>query len=77
MLSFNLIYNLEAVAALIFDQWQKLHLGLDALSNQKFLKGIYEAIFTKLSVVSVFNISKEFFKRKAQYVIHAYFDSTR
>ena len=25
----------------IFDQWQKLHFGLDALSNQKILKGIY------------------------------------
>ena len=25
----------------IFDQWQKFHLGLDALSNQKILKGIY------------------------------------
>jgi hypothetical protein len=25
----------------IFDQWQKLHLGLDALSNQKILKGVY------------------------------------
>ena len=25
----------------IFDRWQKLHLGLDALSNQKILKGIY------------------------------------
>ena len=24
----------------IFDQWQKLHLGLDALSNQKIFKGI-------------------------------------
>ena len=24
----------------IFDQWQKLHLGLDALRNQKILKGI-------------------------------------
>ena len=24
----------------IFDQWPKLHLGLDALSNQKMLKGI-------------------------------------
>ena len=24
----------------IFDQWLKLHLGLDALSNQKILKGI-------------------------------------
>jgi hypothetical protein len=23
----------------IFDQWQKLHLGLDALSNQKILNG--------------------------------------
>ena len=25
----------------VFDQWQKLHLGLDALNNQKILKGIY------------------------------------
>ena len=28
----------------IFDQWPKLHLGLDALSNQKILKGIYCAV---------------------------------
>ena len=27
--------------SVIFDQWPKLHLGLDALSNQKILKGIY------------------------------------
>jgi hypothetical protein len=27
----------------IFDQWPKLHLGLDALSNQKILNGIYYA----------------------------------
>ena len=25
----------------IFDQWPKLHLGLDAIINQKLLKGIY------------------------------------
>ena len=25
----------------IFDHWPKLHLDLDALSNQKILKGIY------------------------------------
>ena len=25
----------------IFDQWSKLHLGLDALSNKKILKGVY------------------------------------
>jgi hypothetical protein len=25
---------------IIFDQWPKLHLGLDALSNQKILNGI-------------------------------------
>ena len=25
----------------IFDQWPKLHLGLDALSNQKILNGVY------------------------------------
>ena len=26
---------------IIFDQWPKLHLGLDALSNQKILNGIF------------------------------------
>ena len=26
---------------IIFDQWLKLHLGLDALSNQRILKGVY------------------------------------
>ena len=25
----------------IFDQWQKFHIGLDAVGNQKILKGIY------------------------------------
>ena len=25
----------------IFDQWPKFHLGLDALSNQRILKGVY------------------------------------
>jgi hypothetical protein len=33
----------------IFDQWPKLHLGLDALSNQKFLNGIYYACTHLLS----------------------------
>jgi hypothetical protein len=28
----------------IFDQWPKLHLGLDALSNQEILKGIYSLV---------------------------------
>ena len=28
----------------IFDQWPKLHLGLDALSNQKILKGVYYSV---------------------------------
>ena len=28
----------------IFDQWPKLHLGLDALSNKKILKGVYYII---------------------------------
>ena len=27
----------------IFDQWPKLHLGLDALSNQKILNGVYQS----------------------------------
>ena len=29
----------------ISDQWPKLHLGLDALSNQKILKGVYYLTF--------------------------------
>ena len=28
----------------IFDHWPKLHLALDALSNQKILKGIYSKL---------------------------------
>ena len=31
----------------IFDQLLKLHLGLDALSNQKILKGIYYITLVK------------------------------
>ena len=31
----------EDDSRVIFDQWPKLHLGLDALSNQKILKGVY------------------------------------
>ena len=30
----------EDGSRVIFDQWRKLHFGLDALSNQKILKGI-------------------------------------
>ena len=39
LLNFGKRYDDEL--RVIFDQWQKLHLGLDALSNQKILKGIY------------------------------------
>ena len=27
--------------SVIFDQWPKLHLDLEAVSNQKILKGVY------------------------------------
>ena len=37
----NIGHSNEDDIRVIFDQWQKLHLGLDALSNQKILKGIY------------------------------------
>ena len=37
----------------IFDQWPKLHLGLDALSNKKILKGV-------LSIMSIQAKHKEF-----------------
>ena len=30
----------------IFDQWSKLHLGLDALSNQKIFNGVYYPMIT-------------------------------
>ena len=36
----NLGKGYEDDLRVIFGQWQKLHLGLDALSNQKILKGI-------------------------------------
>ena len=32
----------------IFDQWPNLHLGLDALSGQKILKGVYCQRFVAL-----------------------------
>ena len=32
----------------IFDQWPNLHLGLDALSSQKILKGVYCRRFAAL-----------------------------
>ena len=35
-----LIYGMLRV---LFDHWPKLHLGLDALSYQKILKGIYSS----------------------------------
>ena len=38
LLNFGKIY--EDNLRVIFDQWPKLHLGLDALSNQKILNGI-------------------------------------
>jgi hypothetical protein len=39
LLNFGKIY--EDDLRVIFDQWPKLHLGLDALSNQKILNGVY------------------------------------
>ena len=32
----------------IFDQWPKLHLGLDALGNQKILNGIYYLLYNNI-----------------------------
>ena len=39
LLKFSKRYNGDL--RVIFDQWPKLHLGLDTLSNHKILKGIY------------------------------------
>jgi hypothetical protein len=38
MLNFDKRY--EDDLRVIFDEWPKLHLGLDALSNQKILNGV-------------------------------------
>ena len=38
LLNFGKLYEDDLMV--IFDQWPKLHLGLDALSNQKILNGI-------------------------------------
>ena len=38
LLNFGKIYKDDL--RVIFDQWPKLHLGFDALSNQKILKAI-------------------------------------
>jgi hypothetical protein len=50
----------------IFDQWQKLHLGLDALSNQKILKGIYYLPFTSCTFDDHFFILIAIFTNIAQ-----------
>ena len=34
----------------IFDQWLKLHLGLDVLSNQEILKGVFLICTTQLPI---------------------------
>ena len=39
LLNFGKRYNNNL--RFIFDQWLKLHLGLDSLSNQTILKGVY------------------------------------
>jgi hypothetical protein len=39
LINFGKIY--EDNLRVIFDQWPELHLGLDALSNKKILKGVY------------------------------------
>ena len=38
----------------IFDQWPKLHLGLDALSNRKILNGIYLACYQSNLIMTNF-----------------------
>jgi hypothetical protein len=63
LLSFGNRY--EDDLRVIFDQWPKLHLGLDALSNQKILKGIYH-----LSTLSYHSISVHDFLPKWMIFFH-------
>ena len=37
----NFVKRYEDDFRVIFDQWPRLHLGLDVLSNQKIMKGIF------------------------------------
>ena len=40
LLNFSKTYKDAFQKRVIFEQWPKLHLGLDALSNQKILKDV-------------------------------------
>ena len=53
LLNFNKRY--EDTLRVIFDQWPKLHLGLDALCNQKIFKGIY-CFYTHLAISDMLSI---------------------
>ena len=45
----------------IFHQWQKLHLGLDALSNQKILQGIYFRVIQVLEFNNLYTYLLTYF----------------
>ena len=46
----------------IFDQWPKLHLGLDALSNQRILKGVYlECVVPLVCITYTYSKSKTYY----------------
>ena len=47
----NFVKRYEDDLRVIFDQWPKLHLGLDAISNQKILNGVYCILYMSLPII--------------------------
>ena len=71
----TLVRDMKMTLRVIFDQWLKLHLGLDALSNPKNLKRmeltsafLYAMIST--TIVSLF-LSKAFIVWKKKNGVHS------
>ena len=49
----NFVKRYKDDLRVIFDQWPKLHLGLDALSNQKILNGVYSVAYKNYNLLEV------------------------
>ena len=57
----NFVKRYEDDIRVIFHQWQKLHLGLDALSNQKILQGIYFRVIQVLEFNNLYTYLLTYF----------------
>ena len=59
---------------IIFDQWPKLHLGLDALSNQKILKGMSKYLFKDVGTTGQLALLN-YWKADKMWFLQSYFHS--